>query len=242
MLASLRHPAAVAPDVARRRCAQSAASSCRSHSCRRRSHGASATRLTAAMETADEAEGGRAPAASPATPDRRSDDAPVGHGDARLRDCHGGDPEVSVAAGLPIGLGGIQGGEEEGASAAARSGSVEDARRTPSAPTPMAARNRRSSSGSSTPATSASPTSTCGSCHAAEVQQRPHEHDDARRDALGGGALQQRRRCPSRTPRFGESYGRTARRSACRRARRRRAEETRRRACCRSSIRCRAGR
>ena len=39
-----------------------------------------------------------------------------------------------------------------------------------------------------------------------EVRDVPQEHDDARRHALGRGALQQRRVSRSRTPQFGEGY------------------------------------
>jgi hypothetical protein len=48
---------------------------------------------------------------------------------------------------------------------------------------------------------------TCGTsgCHSAEVRKF-NQHDDARRHAVGRGALQQRP-FPLKTPRFGESYG-----------------------------------
>ena len=79
-------------------------------------------------------------------------------------------------------------------------------------------------------------------CHAAEVRNVAHEHDDARRDAVGGGALQQRRACRSRTRATAKATRPTARRSGCRPSRRRRRRRRGPRASCPSSIRCRAGR
>ena len=57
--------------------------------------------------------------------------------------------------------------------------------------------------------------------------ERPHQHDDAWRDAVGGGALQQRRLRRTRTRASARAIRATACRSGCRRGRRRAQEETR---------------
>ena len=112
------------------------------------------------------------------------------------------------------------------------------------APGPCSNERVLSSCASSIPATLRIAAKTCGSseCHSTETNARRQKHDDARRDALGRRALQQRRLSRSRTRTLARATARTARRRALIQIPQPTDEQrTIERRSCRFSIRCRVG-
>ena len=160
-----------------------------------------------------------------------STDEPSMHPTGTVRlgctDCHGGNADVRA----PQGATASDAGYVKAKRSAHPSPRLSGQRDVGGEPRPrlhgMVERVGRSSSGSSTPATCASPIARAATCHAAEVQQRPQEHDDPRRDAVGRGALQQRRLPVQERRASARATAATARRSVCRPSPPPTAEETR---------------
>ena len=173
--------------------------------------------------------------------DRRSDDAPVGHGDARLRDCHGGDPEVSVAAGLAVDSDRLPGARRRRRTRSRASPNCGRSAANPERAYTAVARGIAGVHPVRQPRRPPRRRPDLRAVPRRRGAQRAHEHDDARRDAVGGGALQQRRRAVQERALRRELRARRHAAAPAGRSRRRRRRRRGRRAGCPSSSRCRAG-
>ena len=149
--------------------------------------------LKSAMQSEQEAQAASAGCVSCHTKTDEATMHPSGTVTLGCATCHGGDPKVSVAAGLADGLRRLPGGEAEGAPAAARLRPVEDAPRTRErAYTEWLAESQEYIQFVN-PGDLRVADRTCGQCHAAEVRNVRTSMMTHGRDAVAGGALQQRR-------------------------------------------------
>ena len=193
------------------------------------------------MESSEEA---KAASAGCITCHTRTDEAtmhPSGTVTLGCATCHGGDPKVSVAAGLAI-------------DSAEYKATTKKAHPQPrvsdlwkSAANPERAYTKWLEESQEyiqfvNPGDLRVVDKTCGTLPRGGSPERPHQHDDAPARCCGRRRSTTTAARPTRTRASARATRPTARRSGCRRSPRRRRRRRRRKAGCRSSSRCRGGR